>query len=382
MRERIDILVPESVLAQNSEKRTRLAQTHLIAPTDRAPVVVDIPLFAALEGRGAKFSEMTLSPRDHLRGLILNHKYRCEHVRDDLPIEDERLILELDLGAIRGVEFPMEVVFHGDNPPKTIHLLKSAEQIDHLTIPDPYSGHNRMRIDWTRAMSSMVDDFEVRLNGERLPVEVTLNHSGGPIPSAFALCGANLFLWIATDPERVHKLMDIVTQSHLNCIDYLSSLDQITQPASICLGADTAEMISGAHFKIFVKPYYLKIWEKHSSPRNFHMCGKIDHLLQSLHDDLNIAYLDGFGFPTDRDLLAEHLAGKVALRGGPHPVLVHDGPRSAIIDAASKYLRSVGRGGGYILSEGFGIMPGTPPEHIDALVEASRRVGWAGSAGL
>ena len=51
-----------------------------------------------------------------------------------------------------------------------------------------------------------------------------------------------------------------------------------------------------------------------------------------------------------------------------------------IIKTSEEYLRVVGRHGGYILSEGFGVMAETPPEHIDAMVEASRRVGWIGSA--
>ncbi|HKJ28043.1 MAG TPA: hypothetical protein VJ965_10420, partial [Anaerolineales bacterium] len=111
MKERIDITVPDEVLALNSEKEERLVKTHRFEKTDRAPVIVSAQLWSLLAGRGATFSEMTKSPRDHLRGLILNHKYRCENIRDDQPISTEKLVVEQDFGAIRGVEFPIEVVF-------------------------------------------------------------------------------------------------------------------------------------------------------------------------------------------------------------------------------------------------------------------------------
>ena len=60
---------------------------------------MDVQLAAAIVGRQSHFGEMIKNPRDHLRGLILNYKWRCENIRDDLPIETERLIVEQDFGA-------------------------------------------------------------------------------------------------------------------------------------------------------------------------------------------------------------------------------------------------------------------------------------------
>ena len=375
MKERIDIIVPDANLQLNPEKINRLEKTHRFEPTDRTPVIVDMQLWALLAGRGAHFSEMLAGPRQHLLGQILNKKYRYECIHDDLPVDTEKLTVELDFGALRGAEFSMEVVFNGDDQPKTVHLLQEPQEIDHLTIPDPYNGHNKMRIDWYRAMQAMADDFDVRLNGQPLQLEVTLTHWGGPIPSAFALCGSNLLLWIALDPERVHRLMEIVTQSHLNCIAYLDELKGVSPEHAIWLGADTGEMMGRAHFKEFVLPYYRQVWEKYPYPRVYHMCGKIDHIIDLIRDELDITFLDGFGFPTDRNKLADGMAGRVVLRGGPHPSLIADGPLEAIRAEARDYIRTVGRRGGYILSEGFGIVAGTPPKHIEALVQASIEMG-------
>lgn len=378
MKERIDITVPDEILALNEEKKERLQKTHSFEKTDRAPVVVSAQLWALLAGRGAAFSEMTKSPRDHLRGLILNYKYRCEYIHDDLPISTSTLTVEQDFGAIRGVEFPIEVVFQGDDQPKSIHMLHEVAVIDDLSIPDPYSGHNKMRIDWYHGMKAHLENFDVRLNGESLEVKIDISHPGGPIPSAFALCGSNFFMWMMLDPDRVHRLMEIVTESHLNCIAYMDEIKGTDPIHPIWVGADTGELMGPNQFKEFGVPYYQKLWEKYPGERVYHMCGKMNHLVESVRDDLEINYLSGFGFPTDRVKLANEMGGRVRMWGGPHPVHIFNGSVGAIIEECEDYIRTVGRHGGYILSEGFGLMAGTPPEHIDAMIEASRRVGWIG----
>lgn len=380
MKERIDINVPDAILALNQEKQARIEKTHRFEATDRVPVIVSAQLWSLLAGRGARFSEMIASPRDHLKGLILNHKYRCEHIHDDLPIPTDNLVVEQDFGAIRGVEFPMKVIFDGDNNPKSQHIIHELSDIDNLTVPDPYNGHNKLRVDWYREMQSHLGDFDVRLNGEELPVEVDINHPGGPIPSAFALCGSNLFLWMMLDPDRVHRLMEIVTESHLNCIAYIDELKGADSDHPIWAGADTGELMGPDQFLEFGVPYYQKLWEQYPGERIYHMCGKMDHLLAIVRDELAIDYLSGFGFPTSRTKLAEEMAGRVRLWGGPHPVYIHDGPVEKIIKVCEEYIRTTGRHGGYLLGDGHGLMAGTPPEHVDVMVEASRRVGWIGQA--
>jgi hypothetical protein len=380
MKERIDIHVPEQVLVENDLKIERLEKTHRFEATDRVPVVVDAQLWSLLGARRVGFSEITRSPRDHLRGQILNYKWRIENIRDDRPIETERLVIESDFGALRGVEFPLEIQWNGDEPAKVKHMLHEPQEIDGLEVPDPRGGLNRMRIDWYRDMCGLVDDFDVRLNGQSLEIHVDLTHPGGPFPSAFALCGSNLFLWMKTDPERVHRLMDIVTRSHLQVIACFAEITGRTPHHSVWLGADAAEMVRPEMFREFIVPYYLRIWEQHEYPRVYHQCGKIDHLLDILRDVYNLTFLDGFGFPTDRRQIAEKLSGHMALRGGPHPLLIHEGPGEAILTECIDYIRTVGSRGGYILSEGFGLMTDTPLEHIALMVEASKQAAELGPA--
>ena len=204
--------------------------------------------------------------------------------------------------------------------------------------------------------------------------QVTISNPGGPIPSAFALCGSNLFLWMKTDPERVHRLLDLVTESHLRCIAYFDQIIGSDPNHFIWAGADAADMLSPKSFREFAVPYYLRLWQRYPPPRIFHMCGRINHLLDIIRDELKVDRLDGFGFPVDRNLIAEKWAGRLVMRGGPHPKLINDGPASAIIEECKSYIHTAGSKGGYILCDGVGLMPGTPPQHIEAMVQASKEL--------
>lgn len=374
-KERIDISVPDAVLAENASKRRRLEATMAFEPTDRAPVLASAHQGARLHGSGVRFSQLRGGAREHLRGAILGQKWRIERVRDDMPVETAWLKVEPDVGALRGVEFPAQIEWNGDEPPRTRPLIDSPEEIDRLSVPDPAGGLNGWLIQLYRGMQQMADEFDVRLNGERLPVQVETHHLGGPFPSAFALCGANLFLWMKSDPARVHRLMDITTTSHLQVLDYFAAMTGAPRDASVWLGNDGAELMNAKMFREFVAPHLARIWTRHAFPRVLHMCGKVNHLVEILRDELQVTFLDGFGFPLSQQIIGEKLAGQMLLRGGPHPVLIEEGPVEKIIAVCAGYIQTAGIRGGYILSEGFGLAAQTPPAHIEAMVEASKRVG-------
>ena len=375
MKERIDIIVPETEIARNDEKKERLEKTHNFQPTDRVPVIINLNQWALLRARRSSFGEYIRSPEDNLRGQILNYKWLVENVHDDQPIATELLTFQPDFGCLRGVEFSMEITWLEDGPPKCHHPLTEPEQIDTLEVPRPDGGFNAKKIEWYRTMSNLTEDFDVRLNGEPLQIQITLSQPGGPIPSAFALAGANLFLWMLTETSRVHRLMEIVTRSHIQCIAFFDEMTGRDPKHSVSMGADTAEMLSPKTFKEFVVPYYLRVWKIYEGHRVFHMCGKIDHLLDIIRDDIGISLLNCFGFSVDRHLLAEKMSGRVLLEGGPHPTLILNGPHEAIISECIDYIKKLGSNGGYILTCGGGIAENTPPGNLNAMVAASRQAG-------
>ncbi len=372
MKERIDITVPENIIELNGEKEERFNKIRNFEKTDRVPVDIDINQWGMLAARNITFNEYICSPENNLREQILNLKWKLETIRDDSIIPTEEICFEPDLGCIRGTEFEMEIVWPENQPPKMLHLLHDVEQIDDLKVPSPSKGLNKTYIQWYYAMQNKKSEFDVRLNGKPLKINITLQRLGGPIPSAFALAGSNLFLWMAMEPERVHQLMKIVTQSHLNCIAHFDELTGRKPEHAISMGADTAEMISEEMFKEFVVPYYLKVWEKYKGPRYYHNCGNNGHLLDSLRDDLKITCNHDFGFCVDPILLEEKMSGRILLSGGPDPMLIKTGTKEQIIEACQHYINILGKHSGFILKLGGGSAIGTPVENFHAMVEASK----------
>ncbi len=373
--ERIDIVVAPRELARNGEKKERLQKAQSFEPTDRVPVVVNTNLWTALAARGRRFCDYIKSPEDNLREQILNTKWRIEHVRDDQPIPTESLRFQPDFGCLRGVEFDMEINWDEVHPPKCKHPLTKPEQIDDLEIPEPSSGINARRIEWYRAMVEDRKGFDVRLNGQPLSIEITLNQPGGPIPCAFALAGSNLYLWMVMDPDRIHRLMDVVTESHMRCIQFFDEMMGRRLHHPVGLGCDAAEAISPEMFREFVVPYYLRIWKAYEGPRGFHNCGRSEHLFDIIRDELQITRFGGFGFCVDPVTLGEKMSGRVMLSGGPDPSLIQSGDWQEILEVSGRYVEALGRRSGYILSLGGGAAPGTPVEHFQAMVEASKGLG-------
>jgi uroporphyrinogen-III decarboxylase len=373
-KERIDIVVPDDVLAENPARRRRLEAAHRLGRPDRVPVIAGENQYICLAARKSTFAQYIRSPEDNLREQILNRKWRFENLRDDTPIPTESMTFRPDLGELRGVEFPMEIIWQEDGPPKCVHPLQSLDDVDRLTVPPPDGALNRRYIAWYHAMRREAERLDVRLNGQPLRIDVTLIHGGGPIPAAFALAGVNLFLWMLVDPDRTHRLMDVVTESHLRCMRYFDQLLGRDGARPIWMGCDTAEMISPGLFEHFVVPYYLRVWAEYPTPpRTFHMCGRIDHLLPLIRDKMRISHLDGFGSVTDRDKLAECMAGRVVLQGGPGHEKLFGASREVAIAECLSYIRTVGRYGGFILQPGGPAPPGTPTERYDVMVEASIR---------
>ena len=71
------------------------------------------------------------------------------------------------------------------------------------------------------------------------------------------------------------------------------------------------------------------------------------------------------------------------MSGGLNPVLLLDGPREAIKAECTHYLEAFAPFGGYILQDGNNVAPGTPLEHLAAVVEAAKEFsGWDASSGV
>ncbi|MDI6895287.1 MAG: uroporphyrinogen decarboxylase family protein [Bacillota bacterium] len=91
-----------------------------------------------------------------------------------------------------------------------------------------------------------------------------------------------------------------------------------------------------------------------------------------------ILHLDGF---TDIFKAKEILGDHMCLKGDVHPTMLVLGSMEEVEDYTRQLIDRVGRGGGFILSQGCDIPPDARPENVRAMVETARTYGVYGRNG-
>lgn len=365
---RIEITCAPSRLAENERNRERLSAWGRFEPTRHPPVVFSISPRTIFHARGQEIGCYYEDPREQIEQQLLNHKWLIEHVVDDRVIDTRAVVVSPDLSTLRGGYFDVETERFNDGSICAVPMLREPEEIDVLEVPEVTSGHYGRMLRQYEQMQEIAPEYRVTLNGEELEVRVALHAGGGPIPDAYALAGEQLFLWMSTDPERVHRLFEIVTTAFVNLRRHILRLTGGSE-RNLGMGCDAGEMLSPRMFRELVVPYYRRCYEAFPGTRGLHMCGRIDHLLPILAEDLQITRLDGFGFPTSPELLAEHLGGRALMSGGLNPLLLLNGPVDAIRQETRRYINAFAECGGYLLQDGNNVAPGTPLAHLAAVVQ-------------
>jgi uroporphyrinogen-III decarboxylase len=108
------------------------------------------------------------------------------------------------------------------------------------------------------------------------------------------------------------------------------------------------------------------------------MCGRTGHLLEIFRDELRIDEFQGFGYEVPLGRVADVMGGRVVLLGNVNPLLVRTGPVERILEATRTCIETLAPLGGYIVQDGANIPPDTPPEHINAMMQAAETWGRYG----
>ena len=109
--------------------------------------------------------------------------------------------------------------------------------------------------------------------------------------------------------------------------------------------------------------------------RGLHMCGQSTHLHRVLVEDLRISSFNIFGYLVDPQVAARNLGGRIYLWGNINPMLMLDGTREQVKQAAQAALEAMAPCGGFMLGDGANVCPGTPLENLAVLTEASEEFG-------
>ena len=135
---------------------------------------------------------------------------------------------------------------------------------------------------------------------------------------------------------------------------------------------DLVGMVSPRHYHTLIEPHLLRIFDAFEGLiRVYHNDTPCEHLLPALSE----AHFDVFNFSHETDIATakEVMGRRVALMGNVAPLdLGVRGTPDEVYTAARACLDKAAPGGGLILSFGGGVAPGTPPENIDALLQAAR----------
>ena len=277
--------------------------------------------------------------------------------------------------------FGCRIHYFPDQVPDTMPDFADApERVMGKGIPDPFGGI------MARALAYW-EHFQARAAKETFlgrPIEAVLPPWGlcgtdGPMTVACNLFGAEgVCEMMADDPERLHRLLDFITEATIRRMTAWRKLAGIPVPQdTFGLADDSIALISTAMYREHILPYHRRLCEAlaGSGPRFIHLCGDSTRHFRTLRDELKIRSFDT-GFPVDFGALRRELGPKVRIQGGPHVHFLMQATPAEVREEVRRILQTgVLEGGLFVLREGNNLAPGTPLENTEALYHAGREFG-------
>jgi len=267
-----------------------------------------------------------------------------------------------------GVHYPARGAAHVEAP-----VIKSAEDIDKLEIPDPET---------TFPLNEMLKATRILVKETRGEAFVIGRADQGPMALAAALWGPENFLLAAADPEmrpQVLKLLEKCTRMNI-----------VYGNAQSRAGAHGTSIGSYGHSLISTTMYdelefpgdkaFCGAMRKIGCRSFVHSCGDETRLLPNLvATGADCLELDP---KTDPEICKRAIRGKTSVLGmlDPHGVLLRGGP-SEVRDHTLRIMHAMAPGGGFLMGPGCALPPNTPPESIHTVIQCARREGAYNSDG-
>lgn len=359
---------------------------------DRFQVADRVPVLFCLERRyflprlNCGFHEFLKDVESHYALQLQYNKDRIENIAEDFCLDETLTVYPFFENVVNASGMGGEIEWSDTETPRAIPIIENVEDIDRLPIPEATAGLWGKRLQWWLRMKELADETEVVFNGRRGRVEVAPLDIGweGPHMIAIDLAGANFYLWMVEYPEACHRLMEKITEGMIRAAALFRRVDP--RPRSVYGTAeDSAQIVSAEHFKSFVAPYDLRLYEAFGAGlkkgRGMHMCGDSTHLHRALVEDLKVTSFDLFGYRVTPEVAARNLGGKMLLWGNINPMLMMNGSKNEVKAAARHCLEVLAPFGGLLLGDGANVCPGTPLENLAALTEAAEDYGSPAAAG-
>lgn len=276
--------------------------------------------------------------------------------------------------------FGCKIHYFKDQVPDTMPDFADApERVMEKGLPDPFGGL------MARALAYF-EHYRARAPKETFldrPIEASYPWCGfgtdGPMTVACNLFSAEFVCeTLADDPDRLHRLLDFITEATIRRMTAWRKLAGIPVPQDgFGFANDSIALISSAMYREHILPYHRRLCDALGTPapRGVHLCGDSSRHFLTLRNELNVQSFDT-GFPIDFGAMRRELGPGVRIQGGPHVHFLMQATPAEVRGEVQRIAQTgVLQGGLFVLREGNNLAPGTPLENTEALYHAGREFG-------
>jgi uroporphyrinogen-III decarboxylase len=267
--------------------------------------------------------------------------------------------------ALEGSAFGCPIHFANNNPPQPLTRFKDISKINSLKNWSPLeNGLMPVALMEYQNMLERLDEKYLK----RLPYLNGCALITGPLEVASMLIGhTHFYMGFYENPQLIHALLNIVTEGLLKWLNKITQICGSIKMLTII--EHMPGQISQEHFKEFALPYLKSIYSNYQGAiKVYHNEDNLMHILPLL-PELNF---DIFHFgEMDLEKTKNVIGDKVTLMGNVHPLrTLLKGTEEDVLDSARHCIEYLASEGGFILSSGGGLAPGTPLKNLKAMVAA------------
>jgi uroporphyrinogen-III decarboxylase len=376
MLHRVDIRYP---ISEMEKSRKRMESAYRFKWFDRAPVFLGIEARYLLHERGITFAEYFVDPKTQLIHQLENLKWRIENIPDDWFTAPVLTISPDFQNVTNSSGCGCEIFWQENETPQAVQRISTLDELTHYRLPDWRETLWGKRLGWYYEMKRLVEDVDVRLNDERIPVQVTLGiNADSPFMAAVDLAGPNFYTWLLEAPEECGSLLGRITDRYIEVETEFRRISDRLLNDGLDYSDDSAQIISLEQYRDFCVPVGQQLYglfgNNLHSGRTMHLCGRNVHLHEALLDELHITMLTGYGSGNLPEEMG-YLNGKIVLHGNVDPLTLFEGTPQSVETETMRILNTLAPSGGIILGDGYNVVPASPLANLEAIRKASQAYG-------
>ncbi len=357
----------------------RLESAYRFEWFDRAPVLLGIEARYLLQERNVTFAEYFADPKTQLVHQLQNLKWRIENIPDDWFTRPVIMVSPDFQNVTNSSGCGCNIYWQENETPQSRQCISTLDELMKHKLPDWHDTLWGKKLGWYQEMKRLVEDVDVRLNGERIPVLLTLGiNADSPFMAAVDLVGPSFYPWLLEAPEECKVFLKKITDRYVKVEMEFRRISGKLVNDGLSYSDDSAQVLSLDQYREFCVPVGQELYgifgNNRYDGRSMHLCGRNVHLHEALRDDLHITTLGGYGSENSPNEMG-YLAGKVILHGNVDPMTLYQGSEQDVRAETAKILEALGPSGGIILGDGYNVVPGSPLSNLEAVRKASESFG-------